>query len=188
MKVPLEISFRDIEPDDEIKEFINRKIQKLERFCDHINSVRCAIERPQKHQESGSPYRVRLDITVAPRHEIVARREPGQGDMHEPLNAVITDTVNAARRQLKELVERQHKEVKEHPTHEVHAFVDNLFPEQDYGFLKNLKGEQVYFHKNSLVNEEFSNLEEGTGVWYKGEMGDKGLQASTVRVIEKPTM
>jgi cold shock CspA family protein len=43
----------------------------------------------------------------------------------------------------------------------------------------------VYFHKNSLAEDEFEKLTPGVGVIYTETMGDKGPQASTVRIVER---
>jgi hypothetical protein len=55
-------------------------------------------------------------------------------------------------RQLKELVERQRGEVKEHPQQQAMALVEKLFPDQEYGFLRTLDGREVYFHSNSVLH------------------------------------
>ena len=104
----------------------------------------------------------------------------------EPLPAVIRDTFNSARRQLQKFVERQQGKVKTHPLNEVTAFVDRIFPAEGYGFLRSLDGEQIYFHKNSTLHGEWERLEVGTGVRYTPQEGDKGLQASSVEIVNKP--
>ncbi|MEJ2428230.1 MAG: HPF/RaiA family ribosome-associated protein [Deltaproteobacteria bacterium] len=66
------------------------------------------------------------------------------------------------------------------------ALVDKLFPEKDYGFLKTVDGRVLYFHRNSVLADDFDRLEIGTGVRYVETMGDKGPQASTVQIVDKP--
>jgi cold shock CspA family protein len=51
----------------------------------------------------------------------------------------------------------------------------------------NLKGEDVYFHKNSVLHNDFGRLTKGTGVRYNEEMGQKGLQASSLKIVDKPS-
>jgi cold shock CspA family protein len=186
MNVPLEISFRDVEKTQTLDDLIRGEAASLEEVNDHVSSCRVSVEQPQKHLKSGSPYRVRIDMTVPPRHEIVARREPGQGEMHEELETVILDAFDDARRQLRELSARQDGEEKRHPAQESTALVHHLVAEQDFGFLKTLDGRDVYFHRNSVANDDFDRLVVGTGVWHTAEMGEKGLQATTVRIVDKP--
>lgn len=184
MQVPLELSFRGIDSSPDIEDRIDEWINNLERVSDRIGSIRVAVEKPQEHQESGSPYRVRIDITHPPGHELVARREPGEGDIHEPLLAVLDDAFEAARKQLRTLVEKQQGKVKEHPQQAVNAFVEKIFQARGYGFLKATDGKEVYFHRNSVLGDGFERLKEGAGVHYTEEMGEKGPQASSVRIIE----
>lgn len=186
MNVPLRITYRGVEKTDAIEALIREKAAKLEQVCDHISSCRVALEMPQRHQKRGNPYRIRIDITVPPGHELVARRETTRGDIHEELSKVIRDTFDSARRQLKELVEKQRGEIKTHTEQEVRAFVSKLFREQGYGFIRTLDGRDIYFHRNAVVNEDFDNLTLGTGVHYLEEEGAEGPQASTIRVFGKP--
>ena len=44
---------------------------------------------------------------------------------------------------------------------------------------------QVYFHRNSVLNKGFDELVVGTEVSFVMEKGEKGLQASTVRVASR---
>jgi cold shock CspA family protein/ribosome-associated translation inhibitor RaiA len=186
MQVPLKITFRNVRKDSATEDLIRKQAAKLERVCDHIISCRIAVEKPQEHQRTGNPFRVRIDVTVPPEHELVVVRDSSEGDLHEQLSTVIRDAFGAMRRQLRKLVEKQHGDIKTHPEQEVDGFVARLFPEQGYGFIKRLDGQEIYFHKNSLPGNEFDRLEIGTGVQCFEQVGDKGPQASTVRIVDKP--
>jgi cold shock CspA family protein len=186
MQIPLEITYRGVEKTEAIEELIRRKARKLERICNHITSARVAVESSQKHQRSGSPYRVRIYLSVPPGHELVVKREENKGHVHEQLPTIVRAAFDAAERQLKELVEKQRGEVKSHPEQERMALVDKLFPEEGYGFLKTVDGRGLYFHRNSVLSDNFDRLEIGTGVRYVEAMGEKGPQASTVQIVDKP--
>lgn len=187
MQVPLQMSFRKVRKNTAIEDLIRDQAAKLEQVCDHIVGCRIAVEKPQKHQKSGNPFRVRIDVTVPPEHELVVTREASEGDLHEQLPTVLRNAFSAMRRQLKKLVEKQHGDVKTHPAQEIGGFVVRLFRDQGYGFIKSPDGEEIYFHKNSLPGGEFGRLEVGTGVQWHQEQGNNGLQASTVRIIDKPS-
>lgn len=183
MNVPLELSFRDGTKSEEIESLVRDKVAGLERYNDHISSCRVSVERPQEHVRSGSGYRVRVDLTVPPRHELVAKREPGQGNAQDDLPLVIREVFSEAVRQLKRLNEEQRGEEKSHPQQQTAGLVDQLF--EDHGFIKDLEGREVYFHRNAVLHGDFDRLALGTGVNYMEEMGDDGLQASTVRIVDK---
>jgi cold shock CspA family protein len=186
MKVPLELSFRRAQKTKGIEKLIREKVAKLMQTCNYMVSCRVVIEAPLEHQMVGNPFRVRIDIRVPPRHELVVRRESSKGDMHDQLPKVLRNAFNAARRQLKKLVERQSGEVKTHPQQQTMAFVVRLFPEKGYGFLKTINGKEVYFHPNSELHNEFDLLAIGIGVRFVEEIGEKGPQASTVWIVDKP--
>jgi cold shock CspA family protein len=186
MQIPLEVSYRDVEKTDALEALVREKVGKLEQVCDHISSCRIAIEKAHKRPESGSPFRVRIDMTVPPGHEIAAIENPDEGNQYAPVETVIRNAFESARRQLIELNERQRGEVKEHPEQAMTGIVTQLFPEQGYGFIKTIAGREIYFHKNSVLHGDFDRLEIGTGVRYFAQEGDKGPQASTVQIVNKP--
>ncbi len=186
MKVPLEISFRGVRKTRDIENLIREKAAKLRQVCGYLSSCSVAVESPQEHQEAGNPFRVRINMRVPPGHELVVKRESSRGDMHDELPKVLRDAFQAARRQLQELTERQRGEVKAHPEQEATALVVRLFREDGYGFLKTVDGRELYFHRNSVLHDDFDRLEIGTGVRLVEEAGERGPQASTVQIVDKP--
>jgi cold shock CspA family protein/ribosome-associated translation inhibitor RaiA len=186
MKVPLEICFRGVAKTDEIESLIREKVAKLEEVCDYLSSCSIALETPQEHQKAGNPFRVRISMRVPPGHELVVKRKSSRGDMHDELPKVVRDAFQAARRQLQELTERQRDEVKAHPEQEAAAVVVRLFRDQGYGFLKTVDGRELYFHRNSVLHNDFDRLEIGTGISLSEEPGERGPQASSVQIVDKP--
>ncbi|MEJ2704073.1 MAG: cold shock domain-containing protein, partial [Sedimentisphaerales bacterium] len=75
---------------------------------------------------------------------------------------------------------------KTHPQQQEMGIVQQLFGDQGYGFIKTVDtGEDVYFHRNSVLHDDFPRLTVGTGVRFATELGEKGLQASSVEVVYK---
>ncbi|MFK8185870.1 MAG: HPF/RaiA family ribosome-associated protein [Phormidesmis sp.] len=112
MKIAPEISYRGIRKTDALDRLIHEKIGKIERFYHQISSCRVAVEKVHDHPDSGSPYKVRLDITVPESREIVVNQSPKMGEPHTPLEAVIRDAFETAGRQLKSMNEQQHNPMK----------------------------------------------------------------------------
>jgi cold shock CspA family protein len=54
--------------------------------------------------------------------------------------------------------------------------------DEGYGFLTTDDGREVYFHKDSVLNQGFQRLKLGARVIFAEEQGDKGPQASTVKI------
>jgi cold shock CspA family protein len=186
MEVPLELSFRGLTKTDDVERFIDQQVDKLERVSDHIISCRVAVEVPQRSQTTGSPYRVRITVRVPPGHELVVVEEPGEGDIHDELVTVLRRNFAAMKRQLKALMDRRRGVTKVHAEQEATALVQQLNHEEGYGFIQTIEGREIYFHRNSVVNEDFDRLEVGTAVRFVAQEGEKGPQASTVQIVDKP--
>lgn len=186
MNIPLEVSYRGVEKTDALEALIQEKVSKLEEVCDHISRCQIAIEKAHTNPSSGSPYRVRIDLTVPPGHELAAVKNPDDGTQYIPLEAVIRDTFEAARRQLQELSARQRNEVKTHAQQSITAVVTQLFPEQDYGLIKSLDGQDIHFDRSSMLHDDFEWMEIGTGVQFFLVETEAGPRAVNVKIISKP--
>lgn len=67
------------------------------------------------------------------------------------------------------------------------AIVTQIFPQEGYGFLRTVdEDREIYFHKNSVLHNDFERLTVGTGVRYVEEEGEKRPQATTVQIVNKP--
>lgn len=183
MDTPVEITFRNTPHLENIETVVRHEAAKLERYGQKLVSCRVAIEQPQRHQRDGNRYRVRLAIGAGLPKPIVVTREPRHSDMHEDLRTIILGAFRAARRQLQSETERQRGESKR--PHEPRALVVRLLP-GGYGFLKTPDGRELYFHRNSVLHDDYDRLSVGTEVRFEEEEGDKGPQASTVQVVNKP--
>lgn len=204
MQTTPEITFKGLERTPDIDKLITRGITKLERACDYIISARITVEQAQSRHQTDNPYRIFIEISVRDRPDIVVERwsnkvkKPlGESDdvasrpvrkrteREEALPSLIIGTFDSARRELEKVVDKQRGEVKVHLQQHAQAMVEKLFRDQQYGFLRTLDGQQVYFNRNSVLHDHWENLRLGTAVRYTAEMGDKGLQASTVELVEK---
>jgi cold shock CspA family protein/ribosome-associated translation inhibitor RaiA len=181
MQVPLQVSFRHMEHSETIEDLIREKVAKLDASPDHIMGCRVVVEPAGKHHEHGNLYEVRLDITV-PGEEIVVVREPSQHTEHKDIHVAIRDAFDSARRRLEDYVRRRRGAVKALQT-APHARVSKLFPDEGYGFLSTPDGREIYFHRHSVLHEGFDHLQIGTEVAFVEEVGMKGPQASTVRLV-----
>lgn len=115
-----------------------------------------------------------------------AQPAPQRGKREEPLVALIRRAFGSAQRELKSMVEKQRGEIKTPAYQRLVASVEKILRNEGYGFLRTSDGQQVYFHKNSVLHRHWGKLTVGTAVRYTPELGDKGLQASTLEPIDKP--
>lgn len=176
MKLQPQITARNLELSEFIKEDIKERAEKLDKFYDRIMHCRVVVEVPHQHMHEGISYNVRIDITV-PGSELVIKREP-----NIDLDVAIRDAFDAARRKLEDFSRKKRGDVKRHEEATV-ARVSALFPDKGYGFLTTPDSREIYFHKNSVLKKGFMRLKVGTEVRYVEEEGEKGPQASTVSAI-----
>jgi cold shock CspA family protein len=190
-----------MKPSKEIEELIRAGAAKLDALYSQLVGCRVMVEIPHRHHKKGSPYHVRIDLTV-PQGEIIVKREPslsararqlGEREIrknaevqipHKDLRFAISDAFKAAARRLQDYARRQRGDIKTHESLP-EARVSQIFPQQGYGFLASDDGREIYFHKNSVLGRVFPRLKVGAIVTFVEEPGEKGPQASTVRVIPK---
>ena len=172
-----------MEPSPALETAVRERVEHLENYCNEIIGCSVIVEAPHKHHHKGNLFRLRIDVTV-PGKEIVVKRSPDEHHAHEDPYVALRDAFDAVRRQLEDYVRKRRGKVK---SHEVtpHGRVSVLNPDQDYGRLATPDGRDIYFHRNSLVNADFDDLEIGTELRFVEEAGDSGPQASSVFVIGK---
>jgi ribosomal subunit interface protein len=110
MQRPVNITYRGVEKSEEIDQFILEKASRLEKFCDHINRCDVAIEQPNHAHHKGNQFRVRIDVTVPPGHELVADEKQMDNGAHDALIKAVHDAFKTMERQLRHLVQKQRRE------------------------------------------------------------------------------
>lgn len=113
MQIPVQITFRDMEPSPAIEERVRERAAKLERYFDRITSCRVTIAEPHLHQHKGKLFHVRVDVTV-PGGELVANRSHDDNHAHEDVYVAIRDAFRALERQLEEHSQKKKGRVKTH--------------------------------------------------------------------------
>jgi cold shock CspA family protein len=182
MQLPLQISFRQMEHSPALEAMIREKAARLDTFASRIMSCRVVVEPAGRHRIHGNQYNVRIDVTL-PGGEVVATREPAEHEEYKDIAIALRDAFDSAARQLEDFVRRQRGDVKKLHARMAHARVSKLVPADDYGLLETAEGREIYFHRNSVLNDAFDRLEVGTEVAFSEEEGEQGPQASTVRLV-----
>jgi ribosomal subunit interface protein len=113
MQLPLQITFKGIEPSASLEMHIREQARKLERFFDHITSCRVVVEAPHRHHHKGKLYRAVINLTV-PGGEIVVNHNGEHNHTHEDVHIAIRDAFAAAARRLEAYAQRRRGEVKSH--------------------------------------------------------------------------
>jgi cold shock CspA family protein/ribosome-associated translation inhibitor RaiA len=203
MKIPLQITFRNMAPSEAIEKRIRKKAEKLELFYNRLLSCRVIVEAPHRHRRKGRSYAIHVGLTVPggelvirntpnlletikiirskePETEVHGRSKPSKHAAREDLYVAIRDAFNAAGRKLQDYARRRSLAIKLHEP-SAHGCIIKLFPKERYGFLQTPDDREIYFHGNSVLKPGFDQLDVGTKVYFAEEEGEKGPQASTVR-------
>jgi cold shock CspA family protein len=185
MEMPLELCYREVEKTEALESHVREKAAKLEKLHGNVISCQVALERPHRSRAAGNPYRVRVVVRVPPEQEIVIARNPGEPAGDDTVTGAVNEVFETVYRRLRKLGEIQRREVKRHPQQEANAVVAKVFEDRGYGFLETADGREVYFHENSVLEDKFKGLKQGDTVRYVEQEGEKGPQASTVRVVNR---
>ena len=184
MQRPLEIRFRQMDASLAIEARIREKAAELERLSDRITGCRVIVEKEHRHRHKGNLFRVRVEIDV-PGKELAVTHTGPRDHAHEDVYVAIRDAFRAAVRQLEDHVRERGGKVKVHevPLHGTVRMVDR---ESGFGFIETAEGE-VYFHRNSVVEGDFADLEPGSRVRLEvaERESEQGWQATTVRPTGK---
>lgn len=195
MIIAPQITFHNMEPSSEIEAMVLKEASQLERYFSRITSCRVLIEGPGRQHGT---YRIRIDMCV-PGEELVVEHNP---TLHQTLQAAeatkktkasepnrqrrdvrlaIHEAFHEVRRRLQDYVRRMRGQTKQHEGLSSGTVV-RIFPDEGYGFIE-ADGRELYFHRDSVLASHFDRLRIGSAVRFAEEMGEKGPQASTVRLI-----
>jgi cold shock CspA family protein/ribosome-associated translation inhibitor RaiA len=184
MQVPLDITFQNSEPSEAIRSEVEKQAKRLEKFYGRITSCKVAVVAPQTRHRKGDLFKIDIRIAMPDHKDILVTKTHGDVPEHEHFAVAIKDAFGAAQRQIEDAVRELRGDVKPHEE-EDHGRVSKFMAGDDYGFIETADGREVYFHRNSVLDNGFDRLRVGSEVRFVEEIGEKGPQASTVREVGK---
>jgi len=198
MSIPVDVTFRGMDPSAALRTLIEEQVEKLERFRDDMVACHVVVEQP-KHRERGNPYHVTIHLSV-PGEDIVVNHEPQletslrqtgaeervksteAGMRARDPNLAVTEAFKRARRRMEDHLRKRRGRVKTH-VEPPRGRIIRLAADKEYGFIQSEDGREIYFHRNSILNADPDSLEPGVTVSFAEESGDQGPQASSVRIL-----
>lgn len=114
MRIPLEVTFRHMEPSAAAEARIAEKVAKLEQIHDQLTRCQVIVEAPHEHSRQGKLFHVSIDMTVPGGELLVTRGHHHQSHAHEDVYVAIRDAFDAAKRRLEDYARQQRGEVKRH--------------------------------------------------------------------------
>jgi cold shock CspA family protein/ribosome-associated translation inhibitor RaiA len=179
--MPLQITFRHMQPSPALEQRIRDLAARLDKFSASIMHCHVIVDAPPRHQHQGGLFEVRIDLTV-PDKEIAIRRSHPFHHSHEDAYVALRDAFRAARRRLEDYERERQGPAKAH-LGPPHGRICELHPGENFGRIETADGRLIYFHRNSVRDGSFEQLSVGTKVRFDEEPGDRGPQASTVHVL-----
>jgi cold shock CspA family protein/ribosome-associated translation inhibitor RaiA len=181
MQSQVQIDFQGMKPVESLQEKVVDQVAGLEERFGRITACRVVLKAPGNHRRIGL-YEVSLHLTLPDGKQVDIDRTPHQDERYSDLDFALNDAFKRARRRLQGQVHRLQCAVKTHETQPIGRVVRL---HDDYGFLEAADGHEVYFHNKSVLNNAFARMEIGARVTFAEELGEKGPQASTVRLQGK---
>jgi cold shock CspA family protein len=180
------IEFQGTTATDALRKAVNDHIERIEKRFGRLIGCRVVIKAPGHHRHSGGLYEVNIWLTLPGGREVNVDRTPKADERHASASFALHDAFNRAGRQLQDQARKMQGQVKAHAEPPI-GTVTKIDPE-GFGFLEAADGREFYFHQNSVLDDAFGKLEVGTRVTFAEEMGEKGPQASTVKLLGKHSM
>jgi cold shock CspA family protein/ribosome-associated translation inhibitor RaiA len=184
MQTPVEIEFQEMVASPAVEKLIADQVKKLERRYGRITACRIVVKGPGNRHQTGGLYDINIRLALPDGREVDVGRTPKADERHSELPFAINDAFKRARRQLQDKARRMEGKIKSHEGQPIGTVV-RLDPNGEFGFLRSNDGQEIYFHRNSVVEGEFSELAIGSRVVFADEIGEKGPQASTVKLLGK---
>jgi cold shock CspA family protein len=186
METPVQIDFQGTRASPALRSMIEGYVAGLEERYGRVTACRVAVKAPGRHHRTGL-FEVHIHLALPNGREVKISRTSQDDERYTDPEFAIGDAFKRARRQLQDQVRRMQGKVKQHEVAPL-GTVTQLDHDKGFGFLESADGREIYFHRNSVLNDAFGRLKIGTRVSFSEEMGDKGAQASTVKLLGKHGM
>ncbi len=113
MKLPLQVTFRDMAPLPSLESNIRLRVAKLERFVPDLISCHVVVDASANRHRQGHVYAVNVDVRV-PGEELFA----GERQAHEEIAVAMREAFDAMTRRLEDYARRRRGQVKQHAAKE----------------------------------------------------------------------
>jgi cold shock CspA family protein/ribosome-associated translation inhibitor RaiA len=181
VKIEPEISFRNIDPSQHLRDRVDKEIRQLEHIFPDLTSCTVLVEGPSGRKRAGGIATVRIHLTAPGRKDVAVTHVADDKHAHEDILVSVRDAFKAAQQQIKKLKPDHHAETRADETRLIGTIV-RFLAEQDAGFIIAEDGRECYFQARSVTGAPFNALKVGDGVTFRIEPGDKGPQAVAVHL------
>jgi cold shock CspA family protein/ribosome-associated translation inhibitor RaiA len=184
MQTPIEIDFQGIAGTPVVRDAISKHVDELEQRYGRVTACRVVLKGPGEHHKTGGLYEINIHLSLPNGREVNIGRTAQADERHSDLTFAINDAFKRARRRLQDHARHLQGQVKRHEDQPAGTVV-RLDASGEFGFLETSDGREIYFHRNSVLDGGYSRLAVGSRVTFAEEVGEKGPQASTVKLLGK---
>ena len=176
----LEIESRNVGMTPRWKTEIETRMADLQKRHEDLIHGRVTLTKNPHHKKLNNVAEALIVVTLPGRHTMTARKED------KTFEEAIRTAFDAIAIEVRKFHEKRGRtEVRTSPIPPLRGVICKLFPIEGYGFILKEGGGEVYFHKHALQVLRFEEWRDGTDVALNVEDGEKGPQASTVKLIGK---
>jgi cold shock CspA family protein len=186
METAPQIDFQGMEASSSFRDQIVRHIDRLEERFGRMTWCRVAVKAPSGRHHTGGLYEVHIYLSLPDDREVAVEHTPQLDERFQRFEFALNDAFSRAERQLQDEVGRMRGKMKRHAPAPV-GVVKQLMRDDGYGFLESDDGREIYFHRNSVSEPGFDDLQLGRRVNFTEEEGEKGPQASRVTPLAEKT-
>lgn len=173
----LRIESRNVVMTPRWKTEIEARMADLQAGYDDLIHGRVTLTKNRHHKKAQNVAETLVVVTLPGRHTITARKQ--EKTFEEAIRAAFFAVeIELAKYREK----RASKEIRVPPV-PLRGVISKVFLDEGYGFILQDGGEEVYFHRNAVHGLKFEELEDGLEVAFNVEVGEKGLQATTVNPV-----
>ena len=106
MAIPVQITFRDIDPSDAIEARIFERVKRLEKFAARATGLHVTVAAPHQSGHKGQIYQFTLELLM-PKGDIVVKQGDTQNHAHEDVYVAMRDAFSALERRVHDHIEKR---------------------------------------------------------------------------------
>ncbi len=187
METPLQIDFQGMEAKEHFRASIIKHVAQLEERFGRVTAGRVVVKAPSGHHHTGGLFEISVHLSLPDGREVNIGRTPQNDERYSDIDFALNDAFKRTRRQLQDEVRKMQGQVKQHDGPPI-GTVSEFDPLGEFGLIETNNGREIYFHRNSVLNDDFPHLDVGSRVTFAEEVGEKGPQASTVKLMGKHSL
>ncbi|GBQ25757.1 HPF/RaiA family ribosome-associated protein [Gluconacetobacter azotocaptans] len=185
MIVPLQITFKGLEPSPALEARIRDRAARLDRFEDDIMGCHVTIAALHRHQQRGFLYTATIEI-FAPGGPIVVSHDNPRDPAHADPYVTVRDAFDAAVRRVEDHVRTRGDRAALRPSPLARGRITLLDAAAGSGVIATDDGQDIAFDRTSVAGDAFDRLRVGSKVRLAPAEDSDGLRAGMVYLLDTP--